>query len=248
MADWWRRIVVIVVAVADDDNSAFVAAASMFRETKQGGTLALLRLLQVLLLHHYGVPARPFQGHFVVVELRCHRRGRLLIHRREPWLRLHQREPWLRLWLDEGADPQAFVSLVCKVFWPKDDDWYKGSITAYTELTKNFGYDELLALAVSFHDYQGLDPDNIAWAKIIGHAMWPVVIVDESNVHASRALKSIRFDQSILVQFFGTHDFARFLLTQKLPENMLQLRKSIENDGSNDNGQDDAIGSCNNLS
>uniref|UniRef100_A0A453QQ02 Uncharacterized protein n=1 Tax=Aegilops tauschii subsp. strangulata TaxID=200361 RepID=A0A453QQ02_AEGTS len=34
--------------------------------------------------------------------------------------------------------------------------------------------------------------------------MWPVVIVDESNAHASRALKSIRFDQSILVQFFGT--------------------------------------------
>uniref|UniRef100_A0A453QQ64 Uncharacterized protein n=2 Tax=Aegilops tauschii subsp. strangulata TaxID=200361 RepID=A0A453QQ64_AEGTS len=29
---------------------------------------------------------------------------------------------------------------------------------------------------------------------------------------------------------------------------MLQLRKSIENDGSDDNGQDDTIGSCNNLS
>ena len=40
----------------------------------------------------------------------------------------------------------------------------------------------------------------------------------------------------------------RFLLTQQLPENMLQLRKSIENDGSDVNGQDDAIGSCDNLS
>ena len=29
---------------------------------------------------------------------------------------------------------------------------------------------------------------------------------------------------------------------------MLQLWKSIQNDGSDDNGQDDAIGSCNNLS
>ncbi|EMS62500.1 Histone-lysine N-methyltransferase ATX2 [Triticum urartu] len=177
------------------------------------------------------------------------------------------------------------------VFWPLDDDWYKGSITAYTELTKKHsvkyddgeaedltlaneriqfsisseemkslnlkfgasnldkkGYDELLALAVSFHDYQGLDPDDLVWAKITGHAMWPAVIVDESNVHASRALKPIRLDQSILVQFFGTHDFARFLLTQQLPENMLQLRKSIENDGSDVNGQDDAIGSCDNLS
>uniref|UniRef100_M8BL04 Uncharacterized protein n=1 Tax=Aegilops tauschii TaxID=37682 RepID=M8BL04_AEGTA len=28
------------------------------------------------------------------------------------------------------------------------------------------GYDELLALAVSFHDYQGLDPDDLVWAKI----------------------------------------------------------------------------------
>ena len=109
----------------------------------------------------------------------------------------------------QGADPQAFVGLVCKVFWPLDDDWYKGSITAYTELTKKHsvkyddgeaedltlaneriqfsisseemkclnlkfgtsnldkkGYDELLALAVSFHDYQGLDPDDLVWAKI----------------------------------------------------------------------------------
>lgn len=43
-----------------------------------------------------------------------------------------------------------------------------------------------------------------------GHAMWPAVVVDESNVPANRALKPGRLDQSILVQFFGTHDFARF--------------------------------------
>ena len=36
------------------------------------------------------------------------------------------------------------------------------------------GYDELLALAVSFHDYQGLDPDDLLWAKIIGtHMSFP---------------------------------------------------------------------------
>ncbi|VAI16706.1 unnamed protein product [Triticum turgidum subsp. durum] len=166
---------------------------------------------------------------------------------------------WVELEI-QGADPQAFVGLVCKVFWPLDDDWYKGSITAYTELTKKHsvkyddgeaedltlaneriqfsisseemkslnlkfgasnldkkGYDELLALAVSFHDYQGLDPDDLVWAKITGHAMWPAVIVDESNVHASRALKPIRLDQSILVQFFGTHDFARIKSKQAVP-------------------------------
>ena len=33
------------------------------------------------------------------------------------------------------------------------------------------GYDELLALAVSFHDYQGLDPDDLLWAKITGSSI-----------------------------------------------------------------------------
>lgn len=226
----------------------------------------------------------------------------------------------------QGADPQAFIGLACKVFWPLDDDWYKGSITAYTEPTKKHsvkyddgeaedltladerikffissdemkclnlkfgisnlgkkGYDELIALAVSFHDYQGLDPGDLVWAKITGHAMWPAVVVDESDVPAKRAMKPVRLDQSINVQFFGTHDFARikskqavpflngllsslhlkckqasfcrgleeakeFLLSQQLPESMLQLRKSIEKDGSDVNCQDDALGSCDNLS
>src|SRR4051812_49371485 len=105
MADWWWRVV--VVAVVDDNDSAFVAAASALREAAQGGALALLRLLQALLLHRFGVPARPFQGHVVIVELRLHRRGRLLLHRREPRL---------RLWLDEarrrsgrGDAPAALV-------------------------------------------------------------------------------------------------------------------------------------------
>ncbi|KAM0907328.1 hypothetical protein ACQ4PT_016201 [Festuca glaucescens] len=161
-----------------------------------------------------------------------------------------------------------------QVFWPLDDDWYKGAITAYTEPTKKHsvkydddeaedltladermkffisseemkclnlkfgisnldkkGYDELLALAVSFHDYQGLDPGDLVWAKITGHAMWPAVVVDESDVPAKRAMKPVRF-----------------LLTQQLPESMLQLRKSIEKDGSDVNCQDDALGSCDNLS
>ncbi|PWZ14949.1 Histone-lysine N-methyltransferase TRX1 [Zea mays] len=168
-----------------------------------------------------------------------------------------------RRWVEldiQTADPNAFVGLVCKVFWPLDDDWYKGSIAWYNEATKKHsvkyddgeaedlsladerikffisseemkslnlklgisnqdkkGHDELLALAVSFHDYQGLDPGDLVWAKITGHAMWPAVVVDESNVPATRALKSIRLDQSMLVQFFGTHDFARIKLKQAVP-------------------------------
>jgi hypothetical protein len=144
------------------------------------------------------------------------------------------------------------------------------------------GYDELLALAVSLHDYQGLDPGDLVWAKLTGHAMWPAVVVDESNVPANRALKPGRLDQSILVQFFGTHDFARiklkqavpflngllsslhlkckqarfyrsleeakeFLCTQLLPENMLQLQKSMEK-GSSDANSNKDVHSCDNLS
>ncbi|KAG8060907.1 hypothetical protein GUJ93_ZPchr0002g25677 [Zizania palustris] len=147
-----------------------------------------------------------------------------------------------------------------QVFWPLDDDWYKGSITGYNETTKKHsvkyddgesedlnladerikfsisseemksrnlksgisnlnkrGYNELLALAVSLHDYQGLDPGDLVWAKLAGHAMWPAVVVDESNVPANWALKPGRLDQSILVQFFGTHDFARIKLKQAVP-------------------------------
>ncbi|KAL6863720.1 hypothetical protein ACP4OV_016623 [Aristida adscensionis] len=231
---------------------------------------------------------------------------------------------WVELQI-AGAEPNAFVGLACKVFWPLDDDWYKGSITGYNEATNKHsvkydddesedltlseerikfsvsseemkcrnlkfgvsnqdkkGHDELFALAVSFHDYQGLDPGDLVWAKITGHAMWPAVVVDESSVPASRALKPVRLDKSIFVQFFGTHDFARiklkqavpflnglssslhlkckqasfcrsleeakeFLSTQQLPEIMVQLRKSVQHDGS-DKSSEDRVDYCGNLS
>lgn len=40
--------------------------------------------------------------------------------------------------------------------------------------------------------------------------MWPAVVVSESNFGPRGDLKPTRINQSILVQFFGTHDFARF--------------------------------------
>lgn len=39
--------------------------------------------------------------------------------------------------------------------------------------------------------------------------MWPAVVVSESNFGPKKALKPSRTNESILVQFFGTHDFAR---------------------------------------
>ncbi|KAJ8635768.1 hypothetical protein MRB53_010035 [Persea americana] len=67
-------------------------------------------------------------------------------------------------------------------------------------------YDEMLALAVAFGDCQELELGDIVWAKLTGHAMWPALIINESQVRAKRVIK--RGDKSVPVQFFGTHDFA----------------------------------------
>ncbi|KAM7260046.1 hypothetical protein ACFE04_015787 [Oxalis oulophora] len=109
-----------------------------------------------------------------------------------------------------------------------------------------FGYDEMVVMAAGFDDCQVLEPGNIIWAKVIGYAMWPAIIVDESLILNRKGLKQIPGGKSVLVHFFGTHDFARFddlnkckwlmllgshafLLTylreQKLPERMLELQK-----------------------
>jgi hypothetical protein len=59
-----------------------------------------------------------------------------------------------------------------------------------------------------------------------GHAMWPAVVVDESDVPAKRAMKPVRLDQSINVQFFGTHDFARYGSVKRLQFNYYFLPKN----------------------
>ncbi|KAG1364351.1 Histone-lysine N-methyltransferase TRX1 [Cocos nucifera] len=181
---------------------------------------------------------------------------------------------WVELDFEGATDPQTFVGLACKasdygilleatkVFWPMDDDWYRGSVTGYNSTTKQhrveyddddveylilsnekikfqisceemqklnlkcgvpnmekkaLNYNELLGLAVNFHDCQDLEPGDLVWAKLTGHAMWPAVVVNESNVGASQGLKPVRVDKSVLVQFFGTHDFARIKLKNAIP-------------------------------
>ncbi|KAF3326010.1 histone-lysine N-methyltransferase ATX1-like protein [Carex littledalei] len=166
---------------------------------------------------------------------------------------------WVELEI-EGADPIAFIGLECKVFWPLDNYWYKGSISDYSEETKkhnveykdgeketiNFSeermkfnisaaemlqlnlkcgstnleknlHNELIGLAMNFHDCQDLDPGDVVWAKITGHPTWPAVVVDESDLCEKKGLKPNRLHQSILVQFFGTHDFSRIKPKQAIP-------------------------------
>ncbi|KAJ0259951.1 PWWP domain-containing protein [Hirschfeldia incana] len=76
-------------------------------------------------------------------------------------------------------------------------------------------YDEMVVLAANLEDSQDFGPGDIVWAKLSGHAMWPAVIVDESVIGERKGLTNkVSGGRSILVQFFGTHDFARIKVKQ----------------------------------
>nr|CAB3452951.1 unnamed protein product [Digitaria exilis] len=206
-----------------------------------------------------------------------------------------------RRWVEldiQRADPNMFVGLACKVFWPLDDDWYKGSITLYNEATKKHsikyddgetevlsladerikfsissqemkslnlnigisnqdkkGHDELLALAVSFHDYQGLDPGDLVWAKITAGSIGPINTCSILWVKLKQAVPFLNGLLSSLHLKCKQASFSRsleeakeFLHTQQLPEIMLQLRKSVRHEGSGVNSCEGKVDSCRNLS
>ncbi|XP_077250235.1 histone-lysine N-methyltransferase TRX1-like [Tasmannia lanceolata] len=77
--------------------------------------------------------------------------------------------------------------------------------------------DEMLVLAADFVECPELEPGDIVWAKLSGHAMWPAVVIAESHVDACGGLKANRGERSVAVQFFGTHDFARIHVKQTMP-------------------------------
>ncbi|GJZ10290.1 splicing factor U2af large subunit B [Tanacetum coccineum] len=60
--------------------------------------------------------------------------------------------------------------------------------------------------------------------------------------------RKISGDISVHVQFFGTHDFARYLIRQNLPKSMLQLRNGVgtylEGDGKTDEGSGNSKKTC----
>lgn len=39
--------------------------------------------------------------------------------------------------------------------------------------------------------------------------MWPAIVLDESCAGGCKGLNKVSGEKSVLVQFFGTHDFAR---------------------------------------
>ncbi|KAG0491118.1 hypothetical protein HPP92_007981 [Vanilla planifolia] len=75
---------------------------------------------------------------------------------------------------------------------------------------------EMLSLAVVSEDHDVLESGDVVWAKLTGHSMWPALIVNEPYAGAN-GLKPVRREQSVFVQFFGTHDFARISLKQIMP-------------------------------
>lgn len=80
--------------------------------------------------------------------------------------------------------------------------------------TNGLNYDEMIALAASLDDCQELEPGDIIWAKLTGHAMWPAIVLSESCISEHEGLNRVPGGRSISVQFFGTHDFARVKSTQ----------------------------------
>ncbi|XP_076954625.1 histone H3-lysine(4) N-trimethyltransferase ATX1-like [Bidens hawaiensis] len=160
---------------------------------------------------------------------------------------------WVRLKFD-GVDPQKFVGLQCKVYWPLDADWYFGRIAKYdteshrhhveyedgdeemvvlskerikfhvsaeeikclklacdlhSSETDDLDVNEMIILAANLDDCHDIEPGDIIWAKVTGHTVWPAIVLDESFVGIRRGLNKISGEKSVLVQFFGTHDFAR---------------------------------------
>ena len=52
---------------------------------------------------------------------------------------------------------------------------------------------------------------NLPLFMVTGHVMWPAVIVDESQVIDRKGMGKNHGGRSVPVQFFGTHDFARYI-------------------------------------
>lgn len=75
--------------------------------------------------------------------------------------------------------------------------------------TDGLDYSEMVVLAASLDDCQDLEPGDIIWAKLTGHAMWPAIVVDELIIGDRKGLNRLPGGKSVPVQFFGSHDFAR---------------------------------------
>ncbi|KAF7132953.1 hypothetical protein RHSIM_Rhsim09G0037300 [Rhododendron simsii] len=134
-----------------------------------------------------------------------------------------------------------------------------------TSDTDGLEFSEMVVLAASFDDCHELGLGDIIWAKIAGlkdpslciidisqvnlldngyqrslsHAMWPAVVVDESCLGNRKGLTKNSEGKSVPVQFFGSHDFARYLSELKLPRRMIRMQNGMEADNCDSASQED---------
>ncbi|XP_057959590.1 histone-lysine N-methyltransferase ATX2 isoform X2 [Malania oleifera] len=112
----------------------------------------------------------------------------------------------------EDGDAEDLIILNEKIkFYVSRLDMQHLKLRCGTNSTDNdeLDYSEMVVLAASLDDCQELEPGDIIWAKITGHAMWPAIVVDESLMGTRKVPNRMLGGKSVPVQFFGTHDFAR---------------------------------------
>ncbi|KZV39917.1 aminomethyltransferase, mitochondrial [Dorcoceras hygrometricum] len=68
---------------------------------------------------------------------------------------------------------------------------------------------EMVVSAASLVDCQVVECGNLIWDKLTGHTAWPVIVPDEYQGGARKGLNKTSEENSVLVQLFGTYDFAR---------------------------------------
>ncbi|KAI9194260.1 hypothetical protein LWI28_004545 [Acer negundo] len=116
----------------------------------------------------------------------------------------------------DGDKEDLFLSNEDVKFYMSQDDMDRLKLSPSVNNMDNNGYDfnELVVLAASLDNCQEIEPGDIIWAKLTGHAMWPAVVVDESLIGDRKGLNRTLGGKSVTVQFFGTHDFARINVKQ----------------------------------
>ncbi|XP_050258287.1 histone-lysine N-methyltransferase ATX2 isoform X1 [Quercus robur] len=119
----------------------------------------------------------------------------------------------------EDSDKEELILSNEKVkFYISHEEMQRLNLTCSVTSTDGdvYDYNEMLVLAASLYDCQELDPGDIIWAKLTGHAMWPAIVVKESLIRDRKGLSKLSGGGSVPVQFFGTHDFARIKVKQAI--------------------------------
>ncbi|XP_061962098.1 histone-lysine N-methyltransferase ATX2-like isoform X1 [Populus nigra] len=112
---------------------------------------------------------------------------------------------------EDGDKEDLIISNEKVKFFISHEEMERLNLTVSVKSTDGdrYDYNEMVVLAASLDDCQDLDPGDIIWAKVTGHAMWPAIVVDEALIGNHKGLSKNIGGRSVSVQFFGTHDFAR---------------------------------------